>query len=50
MLSDLRLREKYQSYLSMCEEEELDPCRVLSYDVYSEMYQEILHMDMPEER
>lgn len=45
MLTEARLKEKYDSYLIMCEDEEIDPVKVLTFEAYSRMYQEIVQMD-----
>lgn len=49
VFNEERLRDKYQSYVEMCDEEEIDATRILGYDQYCQMYLEILHADPEDE-
>lgn len=45
MYSETRLKEKYSSYVSMCQDENIDPEKVLSFQEYCQMYLEIVQPD-----
>lgn len=45
MFNEGKLKEKYSSYVEMCDEEEIDTTKIMDYDQYCQMYLEILQMD-----
>lgn len=49
MFSEVKLREKYNSYVEMCDEEEIDATKIMDYDQYCQMYQEIVQMHQQEQ-
>ncbi len=48
MFSEVKLKEKYDSYVEMCNEEDIDPAKVMDFDQYCKMYLEIVQMDRAE--
>lgn len=45
MFSEVKLKKKYESYIEMCSEEDIDPTKVMDFDQYCKMYIEILQME-----
>lgn len=48
MFTEGKLKEKYKSYVEMCDSEEIEPTKIMNYDQYCQMYLEILQMDCQE--
>lgn len=48
MFSEVKLKEKYDSYVKMCREEDVDPANVMEFDQYCKMYLEIVQMERQE--
>lgn len=46
MFSEGKLKEKYNSYVEMCSEEDIDPTKIMDFEQYCQMYREIVQMDM----
>lgn len=49
MFSEVKLKEKYDSYVEMCNEEDIDPGKVMDFDQYCKMYLEIVQMERTEQ-
>ena len=48
MYSEGKLKEKYVCYVDMCDEEEIDPTKIMNFEQYCQMYLEIVQMDRQE--
>lgn len=48
MFSEGKLKERYSSYVEMCDEEEIEPTKIMDYDQYCQMYLEIVQMTSQE--
>lgn len=48
MFREVKLQEKYHSYVEMCGEEEIDPAKVMDFDQYCQMYREIVQSESHE--
>lgn len=49
MFNQVKLKEKYDSYIEMCDEEEIDTAKVMDFEQYCQMYLEIVQMDCQEQ-
>lgn len=49
MFSEGKLKEKYSSYVEMCDKDEIDPTKVLDYTQYCQMYLEIVQSSSQEQ-
>jgi len=49
MFNEGKLKEKYNSYVEMCDDEEIDTTKIMDYDQYCQMYLEIVQMDSQEQ-